>query len=146
MKRFDFPLSRVLEWRRTQARIEEAKLERAYAAVGRVERQIEQARAEQSRAEEALLAAGSTTGAELAAFASFKKSVAAECVRLEQAAQAARQRAAVQMEAVTKARREVRLLEKLEQREQTAWDAAYAREIEAQVEEAHRAKLMARQP
>ena len=31
MKKFCFPLDRVMEWRRTQARIEESKLERLYA-------------------------------------------------------------------------------------------------------------------
>ena len=57
MKAFHFPLSRVLDWRAMQARIEESKLETLYAelrAIDQSERSLQQQRQE---SEQALLSA-----------------------------------------------------------------------------------------
>jgi hypothetical protein len=37
MRKFRFPLDRVMDWRRTQARIEEAKLEQLHGEVRGIE-------------------------------------------------------------------------------------------------------------
>ncbi len=143
MKRFHFPLGRVLDWRRTQVRIEEAKLERAHAEVRRIQGEIEAVRTRQAEAARALLQDGSATGIELAAFSGFTRLAAEERARLSAAAEAARQRARRQAEAVVQSRQKVRPLEKLEDRQRAAWNIAFARQSDLDAEEAHLARLAA---
>ena len=137
MKKFAFPLARVLDWRRTQAGIEEMKLSRLHSELRDLESRIAHAREEQADSERDLLQSGSMTGASLAALDSFKKSVAAECARLEALAGGTRKRIAQQVAAVAARRRDARLLEKLGQKKLERWKAEYSREIEQQAEEAH---------
>src|SRR5215470_11468607 len=105
MRKFRFPLSRVLEWRRTQLRMEEVKLERAHAEVRKIQRQIEDVRSRRTAAEQALIASGSATGMELAVLADFKEFIANESTRLTQIATEAGKRAAAQMNAAAESSR-----------------------------------------
>jgi flagellar biosynthesis chaperone FliJ len=139
MKRFSFPLHRVLEWRGTQAHMEELKLGRLHAELRGIEDRIAHARAERTDSQRALMQAGAATAAELAALDSFKKAVAAECARLESMADATRRKIAVQIQAVTAKRREARLLENLERRKLAAWKLQFGKELDQQAEEAHQA-------
>jgi flagellar export protein FliJ len=136
MKKFSFPLSRVLDWRRTQAGIEEMKLSRLQAELHDIESRIAHARAERSDSEKDLIQSGCITGASLAALESFKKSVAVECARLESQAAATRKRIAQQCAAVTDARLNARLLEKLGQKKLAEWKTGFSREIDQQAEAA----------
>ncbi|MBV9401960.1 MAG: hypothetical protein JO062_28560 [Bryobacterales bacterium] len=137
MRKFSFPLARVLDWRRTQAGIEEMKLSRLQTELRDLEARIAHARQEQADSERDLLQSGCMTGASLAALDSFKRSVAAECARLEALAGGARKRIAQQLEAVAARRRDARLLEKLGQKKLERWKEGHAREIEQQAEQAH---------
>jgi hypothetical protein len=141
MKKFVFPLRRVLDWRRTQTTLEEQKLARLHAELRAIEDRIAHARLERSDSERAL-AQGGATGAELAALDSFKKAVAAECSRLETMAEAGRRKIQRQMEAIAAKRRDTRLLENLEQRKLAAWKLEFARELESQAEESHQARWL----
>ncbi|HEY7337708.1 MAG TPA: hypothetical protein VH639_22640 [Bryobacteraceae bacterium] len=144
MKKFVFPLRRVLDWRRTQTSLEELKLGRLHAELRAIEDRIAHARSERSDSERALAQSGAT-GAELTALDSFKKAVAEECARLENLAAASRRKIALQIEAVAAKRREARLLEKLEQRKLAAWKLDFARELELQAEESHQARWLKEQ-
>lgn len=99
MKRFSFPLRRVLDWRLTQARVEETKLACLHAELRGIEDRIDHAHRERADSERALAQTGAATGAELAALDSFKKAVAVECARLESMAGATRRKIALQIEA-----------------------------------------------
>lgn len=140
MKRFSFPLRRVLDWRLTQARVEEMKLARLYAELRGIEDRIAHARGERADSERALAQSGAATGAELAALDSFKKAVAAECARLEGMAGATRRKIALQIEALAAKRRDARLLENLERRKLAAWKLEFTKELDQQAEEAHQAR------
>jgi flagellar export protein FliJ len=137
MKKFAFPLGRVLDWRRTQASMEEMKLTQFHAELRDIETRIASARAEKSDSERSLLESGAVTGASLAALDSFKRSVAAECARLEDLAAKSRRRIAHQLEIIAAKRRDARLLEKLEQKKLAEWKAEFDRELERQADEAY---------
>ena len=115
MKRFSFPLDRVADFRRIQARIEEAKLEALYAQLrGFDEKEaiLLQARAE---SESKVLSAPAVTGPELAALDRFRRFTGAERLRLQRQRAECRQKISAQMQVVTVKRRDVRLLEKLKE-------------------------------
>jgi flagellar export protein FliJ len=137
MRKFAFPLSRVLDWRRTQTGLEEMKLSQLHAELRDIENRIACARAERADSERDLIESGAMTGASLAALDSFKKCVAAECAGLEELAVKCRRRIAHQIEIVRAKRRDASLLEKLERKKRTEWNAEFARESDRLAEEAH---------
>jgi flagellar export protein FliJ len=143
MKKFTFPLRRVLDWRRTESRLEELKLGRLSAELRGIEERIAHARAEQFASITAVATKPGATGADLAALDSFKKAVSAECARLENQAAGCRKKIARQIEAVAGKRRDARLLEKLEQRKLTTWKLEFDRELDRQAEESHLSRLKA---
>jgi flagellar export protein FliJ len=144
MKNFQFPLARVMDWRRTRARVEEAALEKLYAELRALEIAAAQIRDDQSQAENKLYSAPAVTGAELAGLGDFKRWVKTECTRLEQAAAACQKRVAVQMEQVVLKRRDLRLLEQLHDRKLAEWKKDLAKEIDQQAEELNLGKLAGR--
>ena len=87
MKKFIFPLDRALAWRRTQARIEESKLERLHTALRTIDAREAALHDERTRSETALLSSAQVTGQELAALGAFQRHVRAEQARLKQARQ-----------------------------------------------------------
>ena len=140
MKKFTFPLHRALEWRRTQAHVEEAKLERLYAEIRGFDARQAALGEQRAEAEKAVLAGASSTGAELEALDTFQRFTAAEQVRLEGQRVECRQRIAVQIDVVAAKRRDVRLLERLKERRLKQWISELDREVDAQAEEAFLAK------
>jgi flagellar export protein FliJ len=130
VKRFDFRLARVRDYRRQQLEMEEAKLE-----VLRAERQ--QLDAESLRLENevagtrnSLMVTTSVEAQELVAADQYLRYLAT--VEKRQAAKIAdwQQRAAKQQQAMLEARRRVRLLEKLEEKQLRLWKAEADREQE----------------
>ncbi len=140
MKKFEFPLSRVLDWRQTLARIEELKLERLYAELRAIESREAELLAERSRSERAAAEARSQTGSELAALDAFRRFAIAEHTRLEQLRAESKKRIADQIGVVALKRRDVRLLEHLKDRRMGEWNRDLAREIETQAGEIYLAK------
>jgi hypothetical protein len=67
MKKFIFPLARVMDWRGTQARIEEMKLEGLNAELRGIDLQIAAVLDALAVSDQSLLAMSSATGSELAA-------------------------------------------------------------------------------
>jgi flagellar export protein FliJ len=141
MKKFDFPLRRVLDWRRTQVQVEESKLERLYANLRDVETRLRETYASREQAGRDVVASGSATGGELVALGNFRKAAAAECARLAEAVAALRKSIAAQLQVVVQKRRDVKLLEHLHTRKLETWNAELAREIDTEAGELHLAKL-----
>jgi len=129
-----------MDWRRTEARMEESKLERHYAELHAINSREALLNEERSQSELAVLGQSSTTGAELSALDGFKRYVAAERVRIERDRLACRKRIVEQLQVVTLKRRDVRLLEKLKQDRLVTWTADLAREIDQQADEAYLAR------
>jgi flagellar export protein FliJ len=140
VKRFSFPLHRVMEWRRTEARVEEAKLQRLFAEARGVEARVEELKEQRLAAEKELIAAPSSMGADLAALGTFQRFAIGEQKRLAAKRIECEGRIAAQMQAVAAKRREVRLLEKLKERRQETWRREVSRESDALAEEAYLAR------
>ena len=137
MKKFEFPLSRVLEWRRSQARIEAAKLARLNTELLTTEKQQKNLIGEFDRQREVLVRAESHTAFELTMFDEYRKSVVIDWAKLEQIRTQTRARILKQIDVVSAKRRDLRLLERLHDRRHTEWSVELSREIDQQAEEAY---------
>jgi hypothetical protein len=144
LKKFIFPLSRVMDWRITQTHVEESKLEKLYAERRTIDASSAALLEARSRSDQALLRASSATGSELAAVAAFRRFSAAEQTRFERLRADCSRRVAAQIQVVAVKRRDVRLLERLKQQRFAAWSTGFDREITAQAEETHLAKWNSR--
>ncbi|MGH9559147.1 MAG: hypothetical protein ACRD30_07890 [Bryobacteraceae bacterium] len=140
MKKFSFPLGRVKDWRETQARIEESKLERLYAELRAIDAQDAVLREQRSQSEKSVLSASANTALELSALHSFCRFAVAEHTRLEHARADCAKRIAAQIQAVASRRRDVKLLERLKDQRLARWQADLSREIDAESDEAFLAK------
>ncbi len=140
MKKFTFPLGRVMDWRDTQARIEESNLERLYADLRGIDARKAMLQKQRTEAQTALLKTTSVTGAELSTLDSFRRFTLAEHTRLEKLRAECSGKIVAQIQVVASKRRDVRLLERLKQQRLTTWKHEYAREIDAQADEAYLAK------
>lgn len=136
MKKFAFPLERVLQWRDAQARIEQSKLEGLYAELRAIDSRQAKLRRDAAQAGEGLLAAQQVTGADLAAFASFRRFAAAEHARLEVSRADCASRIAAQLQLAAARRRDVRLLERLKDRRFKTWRKELQGEVDAEADEA----------
>jgi hypothetical protein len=140
MRKFSFPLDRVMDWRRTQARVQEAKLEQLHAEAGGIDARRAAVSQQRSESEQAVASVQAITGAELAALDAFRRFAAAENVRLERQRLECQQRVDAQIQLVAGKRRDVRLLERLRTRRLQAWKTGLDREIEIEAHEAHLVK------
>jgi len=140
VKRFEFPLERVRQWRDEQASIEESKLEQLFTALRAVDARRSSLDREQAVNQQAVLTASSVPAVELAALDKFlehgkrqRQILAGQRAECERLLEAQRQR-------VMEARRNFQLLDKLKQRRRTAWQADFDRELEAQAAESYLAR------
>jgi hypothetical protein len=140
MKKFEFPLSRVMSWRQTVAQAEGGKLQNLYAELRAIDSKEAALTAERERSEKAVLAAGSVTGFELAALDAFRRFTIAEHTRLEQLRSECARRIAAQVQVVALKRRDVRLLEHLRETRLKNWQRELDREIDMHAEEAYLAR------
>lgn len=139
MKKFHFPMGRVIDWREAQARLEEAKLETLYAELRAIESQQQTLDRERDAAEKNVAARGAT-GAELARLGEFRRFTIVERTRLEKVRAEVSGKIAAQIQVVAAKRRDVRLLERLKQQKLIAWHRELGRELDAQADEAYLAK------
>jgi len=141
MKKFSFPLDRVLTWRNTQTRLEEASLEKLRAEL----RALDQQRTEVDRllvdARDSLLGSHSASSMEIAALEHYRAAAAQHVVRIAHDRAALEQKIAKQMTAVAERRRDARLLEKLRERRLAEWNVAADREVEQLAEESYMSKF-----
>src|SRR5271157_4849217 len=140
MTAFRFRLQRVLEWRRTQLEIEQARYKQRVAAVAA----LDQARAEMEasgiQAEVQVRQWSPVAGRDLAALGEFRsavrrkeKAIAARRVESSQAADA-------QLAVMLEAQRRCRLLERLKERRLAEWRAAAGRDLEQIATESYLAR------
>jgi hypothetical protein len=130
MTPFRFSLQRVLDWRRTQMELEEARLRQQAAAIADLDRARAELEAEGIAAEIAVREWSPLRGSELAALGSFRVGVRLKEGRIA-ALRAARERdLAGQRQAMLEARRRYRLLERLRDRRLEEWRAAADKELE----------------
>jgi flagellar export protein FliJ len=140
VKKFTFPLARVMDWRNTQARVEENKLERMYTDLRGIDARAAALDQEGALAQAAVIKSASVTGAELAALDSFRRFTVVEHRRLSKARADCSARVAAQIQVVASKRRDVRLLERLKEQRLKTWEHEYAKETDAEADEAFLAK------
>jgi hypothetical protein len=130
MRRFQFSLERVLSWRRTGLRAEEARLAPLVAENRRLEAAHLEIAGAHARAQRDLLASGPVDGSELEALAHYRARLEKQKSLVEHKAQQCRERIAAQQARIVEAQRRARLLEKLRGRRLEEWRIAGEREME----------------
>ncbi len=140
MKKFAFPLSRVLDFRRMQARLEEIRLETFYAELRALETR-ERTLVEQGvQAEKTLKSAASMTGHDLESFGEYRQAMKEERKRMDKARTECQKRIEAQLAVLTAKRRDVKLLEHLKEHRFEKWEKEMFKQIDQQAEEAYLAK------
>jgi|SRR5581483_2808220 len=131
MKRFSFPLERVLGWREEQARVEELKLEQLRAQAAALDQQKRDTALGRARSEWEVLSQRVVEATELANLDSYRLHAREKIRDLEQRVRQTEAQAAEQLQRVLQARRQAELLERLKQKALEEWRAANNREQEA---------------
>jgi flagellar export protein FliJ len=140
MKKFAFPLGRVMDFRRMQARMEEVKLEGLYAELRAMDTREVALIQQKTESEKALRAAPSVTGFDLQLFSEFSTAMKEELKRMDKARADCRKRIDAQLAVVTAKRRDVKLLEHLKEKRHEKWEKEMFKEVDAQAEEAYLAR------
>ena len=143
MKKFTFPLGRVMDFRRMQARIEEVKLESLYEALRAIDTREAALIQQGVESEKALKSAASVTGRDLQSFSAYRAAMKEEQKRMDKARAQYRKNIDAQLAVVTTKRREVKLLEQLKEQRFEKWEKEMFKEIDQQAEEAFLAKWSA---
>ena len=141
MKKFSFPLDRVLSWRQTKVRLEEAKLARMNADLLALQRRIGALGQSVSDAQTRFLGTQSAFSLEIAALEYFRTSTYAQTQHLQRDARALEAKIAHQTRALVDIRRDAHLLERLRDQRLDAWRQAAAKEVEQQAEESYLARF-----
>lgn len=141
MKKFAFPLERVLGWRQTQVRLAEAELARLRAGRAALDRERVELERAVELARRELADSGETTAAELGALEHYRRASASQVARLERAGRQQDESIAQQMREVLERTRQARLLERLRETRLAAWKASAAREIDQLAEESYLSRL-----
>lgn len=142
MKKFSFPLERVLSWRNTQTRLEEATLARLNAELQALDLRCAALDHSVVDARAKLLAAPTATPHEIGALEHFRNSTSAQVRYLVQSRRALEHKIAQQTQAVLDRRRDAQLLNQLRNRQWQLWQAAANRQIDQQAEESFLARLV----
>jgi flagellar export protein FliJ len=141
MKKFDFPLARVMDFRRMQARVEEIKLEAMYAEMRGIETREAVLIQEKGQAEKGLKSSKSVTGFDLEVFDSYRLAAKEDQKRMDKARADCRKRIDAQLAILTAKRRDVKLLEHLKENRFEKWEKEMFKEIDQQADEAFLAKF-----
>jgi flagellar export protein FliJ len=140
VKKFKFPLARVMDFRRLQVRSEEIRLEGMYAELRALDTRGLALIHQKEKMERGLRAAPSVTGFDLELFATFREAMKLEESRVEMAQSACRKRIEGQLAVLTVKRRNLKLLEHLKDKRVEKWEKEMQQEIDHQAEEAFLAK------
>jgi flagellar export protein FliJ len=131
MQSFRFSLERVLGWRRTELRAEEARLAPLVAERSRLDAARQQITEARERAQSDLLAAGPMDGSELEALARYRAWLEKQKTAVERQDAQCGENIAAQRGRIVEAHRRARLLEKLRERRLEDWRIAGDREMES---------------
>jgi flagellar biosynthesis chaperone FliJ len=140
MQKFRFALESVRQWRRVRAELEEAKLHELLAGLermGQAAQGLEQMRLD---AEQTVFSASTVASEQLVRLDAYRRHLQAQRVSLEAKRRERRQAIAEQQGRVLEARRALRLLEKLRERQLANWQVEVDRELEAMIAEVYLAR------
>jgi flagellar export protein FliJ len=130
MKSFQFPLQRVLDWRAIQLRAEEEKLaalQHRFTSLAQKENAL---MAAQSKSERDVLGQPSIGGAQLKALAAFRLRIQSDRAAIRAHRAQCEAQIAEQRKRLLKARKDLRVLEKLKEKRRKTWQHLSDREVE----------------
>ena len=140
MKSFHFSLEKVLEWRRIELNLEEARCKTQSAELAELDRQRAEIEASGIRAEVQVRAWNPVGSGDLTALGSFRLRVRTEEAEIARRREASAQKLAAQKQKMLEARRRCRLLERLKERHLAEWTAARDHELEEIAAESYLAR------
>ena len=143
MTAFKFPLKRVLDWRRTQLELEEARYKQQAAALAELDRERAEIEAEGIRAEVQVREWSPVTSGDLAALASFRLRAKSRETQLAARRVECVKKLTEQQRVMLEARRRCKLLERLEERRLAEWRTARDKELDEMAAESFLAKWRA---
>ena len=144
MKRFNFPLERVRQWRQTQLDLEHAKLQQLYQERRQLDLAVDRlvsgvAHAEQ-KVQVAAIEKQVLTSEQLANLDDYRLFAKREAQILARQQEELEVRITEQQKHLLEARRNYRLLDKLRGQALTEWEQNYNREVENLASELHLAR------
>ena len=142
MKKFTFPLERVLAWRHSQTRLEEAALDRSHAELRALNLQLANLNQSLLDARDSLLNSTSTTAFEIAALEHYRANSTVQAAQIAQLRANLEQKIEHQNQIVAERRRDARLLERLRERKLGEWQVQLSREVEQMAEESHISRMV----
>ena len=137
MKSFRFSLDKVLEWRRTQLELEEARYRQQVEALAALDRERARLEASGAAAEQQVRAWNPVAGCELEALGTFRLHMKHRELDLARPRADCLKKLAAQQKAMLEARRRVRLLERLRERRLSEWTHERDRELEELASESY---------
>jgi flagellar export protein FliJ len=140
MTAFKFPLKRVLDWRRTQLELEEARYKQQAAKLAELDRTRAEIEAEGIRAEVQVREWNPIVGSDLEALSTFRVRVKSREKQTAAKRVESVHKLAEQQRVMMEARRRYELLERLEERKLAEWRAARDREMDELASESFLAK------
>lgn len=140
MTRFRFSLARVLELRRTQLEMEEARLQKRTAAIAELDGKRADVEAAGLRAETEVRGRGAVAGRDLEALGAYRLRVRQQALEIVARRVECEREADEQRITMMEARRRVRLLERLQERRHAEWRASADKELDDAASEAYLAK------
>lgn len=143
MKRFEFRLSRVLDFRREQADLERSRLQNLLAQVHRIDDEKECWEAQATDARHQVTQSASVSGEELSALSGFERHIRNRTALLDQARQETQLQVRRQQVVVIEAERKVTLLLRLRQKKLAAWTQEEQKELELLAAESYLSRLAA---
>jgi len=143
MTAYRFRLQKVLDWRRTQMDIEEARYRQALAAVAGIDHARAALAAEGIHTEAEVRSWNPVTERDLAALGEFRLHVRARAAKLTAERVERVRQAEAQQAVMLEARRRYQLLERLKERGLEAWTAERDRALEQLASEAFLARWTA---
>jgi len=140
MSGFAFRLEKVLEWRKTQLELQEVEYRRELENLAAIDRKRVQIEAAGQDAERVVRAWNPVCGDDLAALATFRTHVRNQELELLAPRAQCVQQVEAQQGRMLEARRRLRLLERLKERQRAEWQSGRDREIEAVASESYLAQ------
>lgn len=137
MKRFQFRLQKVMEWREKQLEIEDARLKQHAAGIAGLERTRAEIESAGIKAELQLRSSAAVSGQDLAALAGFRQWVGARKREIAARRAEAQKQLEAQQQVMLEARRRCRLLERLKERRLAEWQKECDRELDALASESY---------
>lgn len=143
MKRLEFRLSRVMEFRRQQADAERNRLQILFNQLRGIEDERIRLSRQFAESRDEAIRSGTLSGADLSALSEFARYVQSRTIQLDKDRRKLSSQIHVQQQVVIAAERRVTLLEKLKGRREAAWHIEEDKELEALAADSFMAKLAA---